>query len=87
VTVTALCPGPTESGFAFASSGEDSNLFKGKKLPTAKDVAEFGYEALMRGKIVAVPGFKNNLLVSAVRFTPRYMVTSIVRNMNKNAKL
>ena len=34
VTVTALCPGATESGFKAAAATEDSMLFKGKKIPS-----------------------------------------------------
>ena len=46
VKVTALCPGATESGFQAASNMEESRLVKGRKLPTSKEVAEFGYKAM-----------------------------------------
>jgi uncharacterized protein len=36
VTVTALCPGPTASGFQDRADMHDSALVKGKKLPTAQ---------------------------------------------------
>ena len=39
ITVTALCPGATESGFQQAAAMEDSKLVKGKKLPTSAEVA------------------------------------------------
>ena len=42
ITITALCPGATETGFQAAGGMEESELFKGKKLPTAKEVAEYG---------------------------------------------
>jgi short-subunit dehydrogenase len=54
VTVTTLCPGATESGFQAAAAMEESNLVKGKKLPTSKEVAEYGYNAMMKGKTVAI---------------------------------
>lgn len=50
VSITTLCPGPTESGFQKGAHMEYSKLFTGKKLPTSKDVAEYGYKALMKGK-------------------------------------
>jgi short-subunit dehydrogenase len=50
VTVTALCPGATESGFQEAADLHESRLVKGKKLPTSAEVAAFGYKAMMRGK-------------------------------------
>ena len=82
VTVTALCPGPTESGFQATANVEETNLVKGKKLPSSKKVAEFGYKALMRGKTVAVHGFMNRLQVFGVRFIPRSIVRAIVRKVN-----
>ena len=44
VTVTALCPGGTASGFQAAANVADSPLFKGKKLPTSAAVALYGYK-------------------------------------------
>ena len=35
VTVTALCPGPTASGFQAAANLEESKLFAGKTLPSS----------------------------------------------------
>ena len=71
VTVTTLCPGATESGFQAAAAMEESALVKGKKLPTSKEVAEYGYKAMMQGKTVAIHGFMNAVMANAVRFLPR----------------
>ncbi len=81
VTVTALCPGATESGFQSLAAMEESKLVKGKKLPTAKEVAAYGYQSLMKGKKVAIHGFMNYLLAQSPRFTPRNLVLKIVRLM------
>lgn len=86
VTVTALCPGATESGFMKAAAMEDSKLFKGKKIPTSLDVAEYGYKAMMKGKTVAIHGTMNYILSNAARFAPRNMVTSIARMMVERAR-
>src|SRR5450631_116311 len=53
ITVTALCPGPTASGFQKAADIEDSKMVKGQKIPNAKVVAQYGYKAMMKGKTVA----------------------------------
>ncbi|MGR6034950.1 MAG: SDR family NAD(P)-dependent oxidoreductase [Candidatus Nitrosoglobus sp.] len=82
VTVTALCPGPTQSGFQDKAAMNNSALVKGKKLPTADEVGQAGYRAMMAGKRVFVPGFMNKLLVQTVRFLPRSMVTAIVKKMS-----
>ncbi|VAW20573.1 hypothetical protein MNBD_BACTEROID01-165 [hydrothermal vent metagenome] len=85
VTVTALCPGPTISGFQAAAAMEESNLVKGKKLPGSKEVAEYGYKAMMKGKAVAIHGIKNYLLANSVRFAPRALVVKMVRGMQSKA--
>jgi short-subunit dehydrogenase len=79
ITVTALCPGPTASGFQATADITDSKLVKGKKLPTSKEVAEYGYSAMMSGKTVAIHGWINKLQVFSGRFMPRSIVPAIVR--------
>jgi short-subunit dehydrogenase len=81
VTVTALCPGPTESGFQEASDMENSRLVNTVSLPTAKDVAEYGYKSMMNGKTVAIHGWMNKVMAQSVRFTPRKLTTSLVRTI------
>lgn len=86
VTVTALCPGATESGFQSAAAMEESALVKNKKLPTAKEVALYGYNAMMKGKTVAIHGFMNYVMANSVRFLPRSVVVKITRQMQDKAK-
>jgi len=83
VKVTALCPGPTESEFAQAAEMEESRLFHGQKLPTSREVAEFGYEALQAGKRVAIHGTANRLGAGAVRFLPRRWAAAIARKIQE----
>ncbi|MBC7498200.1 SDR family oxidoreductase, partial [Candidatus Gracilibacteria bacterium] len=45
VVVTALCPGPTESGFQVGARATQNKMFT-KKLPSSSEVAEYGYSAL-----------------------------------------
>ena len=81
VTVTALCPGATASGFQEAAHMTESKLFKNKKLPTSKEVAEFGYAAMLKGKVVAIHGTMNYLMANAIRFTPRALVVWMARKI------
>ncbi|HYF43424.1 MAG TPA: SDR family oxidoreductase [Ramlibacter sp.] len=85
VTVTALCPGPTASGFQDRAAMHDSALVKGKKLPTAAEVARYGVQAMLRGRRVAIHGCLNWLMAQSVRFTPRRMVTWLVAQMSRPA--
>ncbi len=81
VTVTALCPGATASGFQDAAAMQESKLVKGKKLPTSKEVAEYGYKAMMKGKTVAIHGAMNWILANSVRFMPRSIVVKVTRKL------
>lgn len=83
ITVTALCPGPTKSGFQSLAAMEESKIVKGKKMPTSKEVAEYGFKAMMDGEKVAIHGFMNKLLVNSIRFSPRNMVPKIIRKMQE----
>ena len=85
VTVTALCPGATESGFQIAAAMEESNMVKGKKLPTSAEVAAYGYKAMNDGKAVAIHGMMNYLMANSVRFAPRNLVVKIARYVQGKA--
>jgi hypothetical protein len=62
---------------------EDPKLVSGKKIMDAATVARVGYRGLVAGKTVVIPGVRNKLLVETVRFSPRSMVTQIVRKMQE----
>jgi short-subunit dehydrogenase len=83
ITVTALCPGSTESGFHAAALGEGSHV-KERKLPSARAVAEFGYKSMMKGKAVAIPGIMNSIMATSVRFIPRSIVVKASRKLQEN---
>ena len=81
ISITVLCPGATESGFQSAASMEENPLVKGKKLPSSKVVAEYGYAAMMKGKTVAIHGTMNYIMANAVRFIPRSIAVKITRKI------
>lgn len=83
ISATALCPGPTASGFQARARMEDSKLVKGRKIADAASVARVGYDGLMSGKRVVVPGLRNKVLAQAIRFSPRRVTTAMVRNMQR----
>lgn len=86
VTITALCPNATATEFAEVATMDGVRSFRGF-VASARDVAEYGYKAMMHGKPVAVPGMANRLLVHGLlRFFPRGLVTRISRmTMEKTA--
>ena len=81
ITVTALCPGATASGFSKIAKADKSALFTKTKLANSFEVAKFGYDAMLKGKQVAIHGFMNQLLAFIVRFTPRSLVVRISRKV------
>jgi short-subunit dehydrogenase len=83
VTVTCLCPGPTQTGFQARAAMGESKLVAGKKMMDAATAARAGYRALCKGKTLTIPGVKNNLLAFSVRLAPRQMITKVVRNMQE----
>jgi uncharacterized protein len=78
VTVTALCPGPTDSGFQAAASLETSRLIAFPKA-SSRAVAEAGYKAVMAGKVLCIPGASNKVTALAPRFFPRAIIRKVVR--------
>ena len=83
VTVTALCPGPTASGFQDKADLGNSALVKGKKLPTSEEVAALGYRAMQRGQRVYIPGFMNWAMAQSIRITPRNLATKVVKALTR----
>ena len=65
----------------------DSSLLKDRKKSSPADVAEFGYRSMMRGKTIAIHGFKNKLLATSVRFFPRALVAVATRRIQEQKHL
>src|SRR6202140_3226770 len=84
VTVTALCPGPTETGFAAEAGVESVRLFTLMKPSSSAAVARTGYKAMKRGRRVAVHGLINKSLTQSLRVTPRRLGSLIVRKLQEN---
>lgn len=81
VTVTALCPGPTETGWAKTAGEGAVALFSSMRVASAAQVARYAYRKLMRGKGVAVPGALNKLMDVGTRLLPRGAVSAVVARM------
>jgi uncharacterized protein len=79
ITVTALCPGPTRTGFALEAGMTHSNLFSSPTVMDPAPVAIAGYQAMMLGRAVVIPGIANKLLIQSIRISPRFLVRMIAR--------
>lgn len=76
ITVTTLCPGPTESEFKARAGSQRSRLFEAFVMD-APSVARVGYDAMMHGKPIAIPGVRNKLIPVAARAVPRSMIARL----------
>ncbi len=82
VTVTVLCPGPTQSNFAETADMnkiEAIQNLSSDKFPTADEVANYGYDALQKGQVVAVHGALNKVLTFSNRLAPRALIRKGVK--------
>lgn len=72
VTVTTLCPGLTDTGFAAAARMKLTPALKALMMKPAPAVRA-GIRALRSGRMSVVPGFLNKLLVAFTWATPRWL--------------
>jgi short-subunit dehydrogenase len=70
VSVTALCPGPTDTDFFEKADMVDTRAFQKAKVMSPQEVAEIGYKALMAEERVVVAGTVNKLMVFSRHLMP-----------------
>jgi len=70
VTVTALCPGPTDTDFFPKADMMRTRAFQQANLMAPQEVARVAYTALMSGERVVVPGLTNKMMVFFRRLLP-----------------
>ena len=81
VSVTALCPGPTASGFQEVAGMKESRLVR-LGMMAAAPVALAGYRGMLRGKTIVIPGVRNRALALATRLGPQRLIAKIVEQMH-----
>jgi short-subunit dehydrogenase len=87
VKVTALCPGPTRTGFVDALAADVTDVAIYKKLGAPEPVVAAGLRALDRGRPVVVPGLRNRLLANIGGMTPGWMATFFSGRMLRPAQV
>lgn len=83
VRVTTLCPGPVETEFQ-ARAGMPEGYFPAFLARSAERVAREGYDALMAGKRVVIPGFPNRVAAFLPRLVPRGMLLAVSSRFRKH---
>lgn len=89
VSVTALCPGPVETGFADAA-GFDPAVAR-KAMPdvmweSAADVAKAAIDGAFAGKRVVIPGWANAAGAVAAQHLPRRLLLAMLRRQHPAMK-
>lgn len=75
VTVTAICPGATETAFFDAADMRGIGLLKFGKPASAPAVARAAWRAMLAGRVTLVTGAMNNLFAFTPRLMPRRLIT------------
>ena len=86
VTVTALCPGPVNTGFAAAAGFKNNIMFSGKEDGKAAQVSRYGYNAMKKGKAVALPDMLCKLGAFGVRLVPRSVAKNVIYAIQSSRK-
>jgi len=82
VTCTVLAPGATATEFAAVAGLEKSRLFT-SGVASSLSVVREGYRGMMSGKTVVITGWMNQILVQALRISPRSLVRKIAGFLNQ----
>ena len=83
VSVTNLCPGPTESNFSQIARSHRARKVRAAKM-SAAEVAAVGHRSFRQGRCLSVPGIVNQLLTSVVtRVIPRGAARKLSGHYNK----
>jgi short-subunit dehydrogenase len=82
VSVTCLCVGLARTGFQKRAHMENCRVAK-RKMMDAATVAEAGYKALKRRKVIEIPGLEYKFAPWFARFAPRNVVTKVVRSQHE----
>ena len=83
ITVSALCPGMTQTPFLERAGMQDTPMWNGMPKMSAVKVAETAFKGLMRKKRVIVPGAMNKLMVFLSWISPRFMTAKVTAGLQK----
>jgi uncharacterized protein len=79
VSVTALCPGPTDTSFDDSAGADVDVLYKHLPRMTAATVARAGYDGMQRQSMIVIPGLMTKALAVAGELPPRRIALEVNR--------
>jgi short-subunit dehydrogenase len=79
VTVTALCPGVTDTNMVSSAQAKSGQLnIPDFMIGDAADVARAGYTACLEGEVICVPGLINQVSTLTTRNTPKWLLRKLM---------
>ncbi|MEN3943214.1 SDR family oxidoreductase [Prosthecobacter sp. SYSU 5D2] len=81
ITVTALCPGPTDTDFFPKADMVAVRGVQKASVMAPQDVAKAGYEGLLKGELFVVPGGMNKALAAARRLLTEHAQAKLNEKM------
>jgi short-subunit dehydrogenase len=85
VRVQALCPGFTRSEF-HAAAGIDAGAIPRPLWMTAEEVVDASLRALVRNRVVVIPGWKYRLTAALGRALPRFLTDAAILEYSRRTK-
>jgi uncharacterized protein len=85
VTVSALCPGPTDTGFVGALGSDVSHTAIYRHLAEPEPVVAAGLRALDRGRAVVVPDWRHRVMATGGRLLPGWLLALVGGRMLRPA--
>jgi short-subunit dehydrogenase len=84
ISVSCLCPGPTDTGFAHRAGMDALADLAAKFNMTADEVAAIGIKGMFNKKAEIVPGFLNKLSAAVVTFSPKSLIERVTAGLYKH---
>ncbi|MGF7075745.1 SDR family NAD(P)-dependent oxidoreductase [Mucilaginibacter sp. 3215] len=84
VSVSCLCPGPTDTGFAHSAGMDALAELAAKFNMTADEVAAIGIKGMFNKKAEIVPGFLNKLSAAAATYSPKSLIERVTAGLYKH---
>ena len=83
VSVSCLCPGPTETGFAHRAGMDSLADIAEKFNMQPAEVAKVGVEGMFKKKAEIIPGFANKVSAIGARYINKWLVERIASGLYK----
>ncbi|MFN8254627.1 MAG: SDR family oxidoreductase [Bacteroidales bacterium] len=88
VSITTFCPGQTRTNFQqHVAIQSNAKVSKSERfMADLEKAARYGYNAMLKGKPLAIPGITNKLIAILNRFLPYSITLALVRKLQENVR-